>query len=530
MYQVYPRSYRDSNGDGVGDLDGLRRRLDHIAELGVDAIWLSPIFPSPMADFGYDVADFCDIDPVFGDMAAFDRLLEDVHAHGLRLLLDFVPNHTSDQHPWFIESRASRGNPKRDWYFWRDPAPGAGPPESRPPNNWTSDMGGSAWELDPDTGQYYLHAFLKEQPDLNWRNPEVRVAMLDVMRFWFERGVDGFRIDVLWHCIKADGLPDNPANPAYRPELGEKFMVLQHHSANQPEIHELAHAMRKLADHYGADGFGERLLVGEICLPLDDLVQYYGTPEAPGVHLPFNFQLLDLPWEADALRRCIAAYEAALPEAAWPNWVMGSHDAPRIAARLGEAQARVAAMLLLTLRGTPTLYQGDELGIGQVDIPPDRIRDPQDLRQPGLGLGRDRSRTPIPWSDEPFAGFGTVEPWLPLNADWRTRNMSAQGADPASMLSLYRRLIALRRSRPALHHGDIHLLEAAPDVVAYERREGDERLAIALNLSAEPRPLALPEGTATRLLLSTLPATATNRRVNGMLGPNEGQVIEITPP
>src|SRR5687768_7047018 len=408
VYQVYPRSFQDSDGDGIGDLAGIERRLDYIAALGVDAIWLSPIFPSPMADFGYDVADYCNVDPMFGTLEDFDRLLAAVHARGLKLLLDFVPNHSSDRHPWFVESRSCRDNPKRDWYIWRDAI--AGPDGERlPPNNWISDFGGSAWEWDEATGQFYLHAFLKEQPDLNWRNPEVRAAMLDVLRFWFERGVDGFRIDVLWHCFKAEGLPDNPVNPDYRPEMGEKLKVLQTHSTDQPEIHDLAADFRKLADDYG-----ERLLVGEIVLPLEQLMHYYGR-ERPGVHLPFNFQLVEAPWDAGLLKALIADYEAALHPGGWPNWVIASHDYPRIAAKLGEAQARVAAMLLLTLRGTPTLYQGDELGIGRVAIPPGKVRDPKELREPGIGLGRDPSRTPMAWDGSSNAGFSSAEPWLPLH-------------------------------------------------------------------------------------------------------------------
>lgn len=514
VYQIYPRSFQDSNGDGIGDIEGIRQRLDDVAGLGVDAIWLSPIFPSPMADFGYDVADYCGVEPMFGDLAGFDALLAEVHARGLRLLLDFVPNHSSTEHPWFLESRSSRDNPKRDWYIWRDPAAGG-----RPPNNWTSDMGGSSWEWDPATGQYYLHAFLKEQADLNWRNPDVRAAMSDVLRFWFDRGVDGFRIDVLWHCIKAEGLPDNPPNPDYTPDLGEKLKVLQLHSANQPEIHEIARSFRQLADDYG-----DRLLVGEIFLPLDQLMTYYGTGDAPGVHLPFNFQLMETPWNAAALAKVIGDYEAALPPAGWPNWVMGSHDAPRIAGRLGEAQARVAAMLLLTLRGTPTLYQGDELGIGKVDIPPDRIRDPQDLRQPGLGLGRDGARTPMPWDDGAHAGFSTVEPWLPLNRDWRTRNVAAQDGDPGSMLTLYRRLLALRRDHAALSIGDLTLLPSVEDVLQYERWEGNDRLMIALNLGHKLRGIILPEGlsVAEALLSTTAP-----RPFDGTLAPDEGLILRM---
>jgi alpha-glucosidase len=520
IYQIYPRSFQDSDGDGIGDLAGILRRLDHLAALGVDAIWLSPIFPSPMADFGYDVADYCDVDPMFGDLAAFDALLGEVHARSMKLMLDFVPNHTSDQHPWFIESRASRDSPKRDWYIWRDPVTDADGGR-RPPNNWTSDMGGSAWEFDPATGQYYLHAFLREQPDLNWRNPEVRAAMTDVLRFWFDRGVDGFRIDVLWHCIKAEGLPDNPANPDYRPELGEKFLVLQHNSANRPEIHEIAASFRAIADHYG-----DRLLVGEICLPVPVLMEYYGSADAPGVHLPFNFQLLDAPWNAAALARVITGYEAALPPGGWPNWVMGSHDAPRIAGRLGEEQARVAAMLLLTLRGTPTLYQGDELGIGKVTVPPGRVRDPQDLRQPGLGLGRDPSRTPMPWDASEHAGFSSTEPWLPLNPDWHTRNVVCQSEDPHSMLALYRRLLSLRRALPALSIGDCAAVSGENDVLQYERRHAGKRLLIALNLTAVPRRIALPDdGRVVQPLLSTIP----DRHYDGGLAAHEGLILLLEP-
>lgn len=508
IYQIYPRSFQDSDGDGIGDLEGIRRRLDHVQSLGVDAIWLSPIFPSPMVDFGYDISDYCGIEPMFGDLEQFDRLVAEVHDRGMRLLLDFVPNHSSDRHPWFIESRSSRENPKRDWYVWRDPAPDGGPP-----NNWTSDMGGSSWEFDPATGQYYLHAFLREQPDLNWRNPAVRAAMEGVLRFWLDRGVDGFRIDVLWHCIKHAELPDNPPNPDFSPELGEKFKVLQQHSANQPEVHEVAAAFRRLADDYG-----ERLLVGEICLPVPSLVEYYGTAEAPGVHLPFNFQLLDAPWDAEVLARIISEYEAALPDGGWPNWVIGSHDAPRIAGRLGEPQARVAAMLLLTLRGTPTLYQGDELGIGKVRIPPGRIRDTQDLRQPGLGLGRDGSRTPMPWDDSPHAGFSTVEPWLPLNADWHRRNVAHQAADPGSMLRLYRTLLALRRQYPALAIGRQKVLSGSGGVLIYERTEGGQRIVVALNLTCAPQAVALPHGT---VLLSTLP----HRTFDGELAADEGIIL-----
>jgi alpha-glucosidase len=526
IYQVYPRSFQDSDGDGVGDLKGIERRLDYLADLGIDAIWISPIYPSPMADFGYDVANYCDVDPRFGTMADFDSLVLAAHLRRLKVVLDFVPNHSSDRHPWFVESRASRSSPKRDWYIWRDPAPGGGPP-----NNWISDFGGSAWEWDEATGQYYLHAFLKEQPDLDWRNPAVAHAMYDVLRFWFARGVDGFRVDVLWHLIKAADFPDNPPNPAYSPALGmgEMYRVLQQHSTDQPEVHAIAGEMRRIADDYG-----ERVLIGEIYLPLERLIAYYGR-DTPGVHLPFNFQLIDAPWNARGLATMIAAYEAALPPGGWPNWVLGNHDRPRIAARLGEAQARVAAMLLLTLRGTPTVYYGDELGIGHVDIPAARVQDPRELREPGLGLGRDPVRTPMPWDASPNAGFTTGAPWLPLNADWRERNAEALAEDPASTLSLHRRLLALRRAHPALALGAITLLDAEGDVLAYERRSGggeeagtvgEERLLVALNLAAVPQAFSLPAWAhGARPLLSTLEGEHPAAGARLELRPNEGVIL-----
>ncbi|UVO51750.1 alpha-amylase family glycosyl hydrolase [Sphingomonas sp. SUN019] len=512
IYQVYPRSFQDSDSDGVGDLAGIEARLDHVVALGVDAIWLSPIFPSPMADFGYDVADYCSIDPLFGDLATFDRLLAAVHARGLKLLLDFVPNHSSDQHPWFVESRATRDSPKRDWYIWRDPKPDGGPP-----NNWISDFGGSAWEWDAATGQYYLHAFLKEQPDLNWRNPDLRAAMMNVLRFWFDRGVDGFRIDVLWHIVKAEGLPDNPVNPDWTPGRTERDRLIQLHSTDQEEAHAISADFRALADSYGAKTGQERVLIGEIFLPNDRHARWYGTPKRPQVHLPFNFQLVENCWDAGVLRRMIAKYEASLPEFGWPNWVIGSHDAPRIAARIGEAQARVAAMLLLTLRGTPTMYQGDEIGIGRVDIPPDRIRDPQHFRQPDLDIGRDRSRTPMPWDASANAGFSTGEPWLPLGDDWPTRNFAAQDADPCSILSLYRNLLALRRATPALAVGGFALVDAPDGVLAYQRVHEGEPLLILLNLTSNNVTVDW-RGTP---LLSTLDGDPEP----GMLYPNEGVIV-----
>lgn len=515
VYQVYPRSFQDSNGDGIGDLRGIATRLDYLAGLGIDAIWLSPVYPSPMADFGYDIANYCDIHPLFGTLDDFDTLIAAVHQRGLKLLMDFVPNHSSDQHPWFLESRSSRQSSKRDWYIWRDPGPDGGPP-----NNWTSDFGGSAWEYDPPSGQYYYHAFLKEQPDLNWRNPEVRAAMFDVMRFWLERGVDGFRIDVLWHIVKAPAFPDNPLNPDYHPSMGEKFKVLQRHSTDQPEAQEIIREMRTIADSY--DGGDERVLIGEIFLPLPRLMNYYGSERELGVHLPFNFQLIESDWNAGAIGQFIRAYETALPAHGWPNWVIGNHDSRRIAAKVGEAQARVAAMLLLTLRGTPTLYQGDEIGIGAVTIPSGQIKDPRELREPGLGLGRDPARTPMAWDASPNAGFSVAEPWLPLHAGWRARNVEAQHGDAGSMLHLYQRLLQLRRGHPALSVGECFNVQVAGDILSYRRHQGQEELLVMLNLSHTVQPLPLDIG-GFRPLLSTLAGALPNEVIQ--LRPDEGLLL-----
>ena len=520
IYQIYPRSFADSNGDGIGDLKGICERLDYLVWLGVHAIWISPIYPSPMADFGYDVADYCDVDSRFGVLADFDSLLAQAHARGLRILLDFVPNHTSDRHPWFVESRGSRDNPKRDWYIWHDPAPDGGPP-----NNWISDFGGTAWEWDKATGQYYYHAFLKEQADLNWRHPEVQAAMSDVMRFWFDRGVDGLRIDVLWHLVKAADFPDNPPNPAYRPAMGEMHRVLQLHSTDQPEVHAIAADMRAVADRYGASGRGERVLIGEIYLPVERLLHYYGR-ERPEVHLPLNFQLIDAPWQARSLATLIADYEAALPPGAWPNWVLGNHDRSRVAAKRGQAQARIAAMLLLTLRGTPTLYYGDELGLSDVAISPAEIQDPRELREPGLALGRDPVRTPMPWDGSRNAGFTTAKPWLPLNADWLIRNVAQMAQEPHSILALYRQLLAARRTYPALAIGEFALLDAAGDVLTYERRSGAERLIVALNLGEHSQRLELPDWASDwRVLLSTVADTAPAGHGAMLLRANEGLIL-----
>jgi alpha-glucosidase len=507
IYQVYPRSFQDSNGDGVGDLAGVKQRLDYLAWLGADALWLSPFYRSPMADFGYDVSDYCDVDPLFGTLADFDDLVREARARNLKIIVDFVPNHSSIEHPWFVESRSSRHSPKRDWYVWRDPAPGGGPP-----NNWISHFGGSAWQYDARTGQYYHHAYLAEQPDLNWQNPEVRAAMADAMRFWLKRGADGVRVDVMWHLAKDAQFRDNPPNLHWRPGQPEVERLLPLYSADQPEVHEIVRELRGVVDE-----FGERVLIGEIYLPLDRLVRYYGEGGG-GAHLPFNFQLIETPWRAEDIAHLIRRYEGCLPENAWPNWVIGNHDRPRIAARVGDDQARLAMMLLLTLRGTPTIYYGDEIGIGYVPIPAGKVQDPWERNEPGKGLGRDPVRTPMPWDGSEKGGFTTGEPWLPLPPDHARLSVEAQSADPRSMLALTRDLLRLRKSSAALRLGDVEVLPALEGVLAYARRAPGSRAVVALNMTGEAKRLTDLPFSKARMTLSTL---------GGIVG--EAETIHLRP-
>jgi alpha-glucosidase len=475
FYQVYPRSFQDSDGDGVGDLAGILGRLPYLRSLGIDAIWLSPIFASPMADFGYDISDYTCIDPLFGTMEDFDALISAAHDGGLKLILDLVPNHTSDCHPWFVESSSSRDAAKRDWYIWRDPGADGGPP-----NNWLSEFGGSGWEYHAATGQYYYHAFLAQQPDLNWRNPEVREAIYEVMRFWMRKGVDGFRVDVIWHLIKDTEFRDNPPNPHFHDGRAPHEKILTRYSTDQPEVHDVIAEMRRVVDEFGA-----RVLIGEVYLPLHRLVAYYGN-DLGGAHLPFNFALLSTLWSARSIEKIIADYEAALPAGAWPNWVLGNHDRPRIASRVGREQARVAAMLLLTLRGTPTLYYGDEIGMRQVTIAPDQVRDPFEKNVPGIGVGRDGCRTPMQWDATPYAGFSASASWLPLAGDFVHENVVNLEADTRSILNLYKALIRLRKQLPQLVSGDYLPIAADGDLLIYRRQLEGKAVVIALNLGAEP--------------------------------------------
>jgi alpha-glucosidase len=453
VYQIYPRSFRD-------DLNGIRNGLDHIASLGVDAIWLSPVFRSPMADFGYDVADYCDIDPQFGTLADMDALIAEAHERGIRVLLDWVPNHTSDQHPWFHDPA------KHDWYIWRDGTP------DRPPNNWQAAFtNGPAWTWDDEHQQWYLHLFLPQQPDLNWANPAVVAAMHDVLRFWLDRGVDGFRIDVVHGLGKDPALPDDP--PVDAP-----LADLPHASLNDHEsTHGILRDLRRLLDSYP----GDRVMVGEVyLLDTGKVARYYGA-RGDELHLAFNFPPLYTAWDAAKWRRQIERAAAAFdPIGAWPTWVLSNHDNPRHRTRYGgpsdDRRARAAAVLLLTLRGTPFLYAGEELGLEDAAIPPDRVVDPG---------GRDGCRAPIPWTpDGPAHGWATDQPWLPWPPEPEVRNVATEDADPGSILNLYRRLLAARRASPALREGSLTLLDGLPDgVLGYQRRSGSDHLIVFVNFT-----------------------------------------------
>jgi alpha-glucosidase len=521
IYQVYPRSFQDSNGDGIGDLKGIVQRLDYLRWLGITAIWLSPIYPSPMADFGYDISDYKGVHPLFGSMTDFDELVQQAHAREIKIILDLVPNHTSDQHPWFLASRSSKDNPKRNWYIWKDALD-----DGSRPNNWLSVFGGTAWEWDEATGQYYYHAFLKEQPDLNWRNPEVQEAMLDVMRFWLEKGVDGFRVDVMWHMIKDELLRNNPINPGYKHHMATYEQLLPVYSTDQPEVHLIVQKMRMLLDAYD-----ERMMIGEIYLPIHQLVTYYGVGKKEA-HLPFNFLLLSLPWDAQRIATAIDEYEGALPNDAWPNWVLGNHDQPRITSRVGLQQAKVAAMLLLTLRGTPTIYYGDEIGMQDVPIPFEEVQDPQGLNMPDKNLSRDPSRTPMQWDGSEGAGFTQAIPWLRLSPAYKRVNIEIQKDDPHSHLRLYRRMIQLRQRNPSLMWGDYKPVYADHQALAYIRQApGEKSFLIVLNLSHRPCYLTIQhQKIKGKVILATsLEAEGTAVTEKIQVGGDEGFIAEVDP-
>ena len=490
IYQIVVPSFLDTNGDGLGDLPGVLQRLEYLEWLGVETIWLSPIYPSPLADLGYDIADFTAIHPRFGTFNDFDLLLQECHRRGMKLLLDWVPNHTSTEHAWFQESISSRGNPKRDWYIWRDPRR-----DGSVPTNWVSMFGGGAWQWHEPTGQYYLHTFLDQQADLNWRNPEVWEAMFDTLRFWLDRGVDGFRIDAIDLLLKDDQFRDNPPNPDW--QEGEPYAnkLFTKYTRNQPGIHDLVAKMRKVADEYD----GDRMLCGELYVPVHELVEYYGKDQ-PELHMPLNLEIAWVDWSDDEMVRIIEEYYRDLPRGAWPTWTLSTHDNARLAARVHGEQTRVAAMLLLTLGGTPTHYYGEEIGMRGVPIPPEQAIDPQGRLS---GRNRDPERTPMQWNNETYAGFSTAEPWLPIGDDLSRVNVAAQMDDPRSLLSLYRRLIALRKEKRVLIEGGHQMIARKDPILAYRRTNTTESIVVVLNPTDDPHSFRHESLEATRILLSS---------------------------
>ncbi|MPZ88320.1 MAG: DUF3459 domain-containing protein [Nitriliruptorales bacterium] len=531
VYQIYPRSFADGDGDGIGDLAGLVRRLDYLRPpgepwpdtptLGVDAIWLTPFYPSPLADFGYDVADYTDVDPTFGTLEDFKALIEEAHRRSLRVIIDWVPSHTSTEHPWFREASSSRDNPKRDWYVWRD-----GKADGAPPNNWMSAFAkvGPAWTFHEPTRQWYLHSYRPEQADLNWENPEVERTMHDVLRFWLDLGVDGFRVDAIHRLGKDPALRDNPEIIVV-PTPGTAG---RRYDEDRPNVHGRVRAIRKVIDEYP-----DRMLVGETYVLDQRRLGAYLNP-GEGVHLAHNFVFVHQPWSAAAIRGVVDGFEALIAPGVWPAWFFSNHDHPRLATRYdeggqGAARARVAALLLLTLRGTPFLYQGEELGLPDTTVPPDAIVDVD---------GRDPARTPLPWeppsSVGPGAGFTTGNPWLPMTDQAETINVHSQASDPRSMLSLYRRLLRLRLTMPALRSGDYRSLDTGETVYTYLRATDDQRFLVALNFTSAPVQVdaaASVEGRSARLELSTDPDREAGAELHLSalaLGPDEGLLIRLS--
>jgi alpha-glucosidase len=499
IYQIYPRSFLDSDGDGVGDLPGIIARLDHVASLGVDAIWISPFFRSPMADFGYDIADYRDVDPLFGTLDDFDRLLAKAHALGLKVMIDQVPSHTSIEHPWFRESRESRDNPKADWYVWADPRE-----DGSPPNNWLSIFGGVAWKWEPRRRQYFLHNFLASQPDLNFHNPAVRAATLDNIAFWLDRGVDGLRLDAINFCFHDRQLRDNPPKPAqlrtgrgFSPDNPYAYQY-HHHNNTQPENLGFLEELRALLDRYP-----DVAALGEISSEdsLATMAEYVGERR---LHMGYSFELLTDDRSAGYIRGTVETLEARMPHG-WPCWAISNHDVQRAVTRWGGADpdpalAAQLVALVCSLRGSVCLYQGEELGLGEAELPYEALRDPYGISFWPNFKGRDGCRTPMPWDEGPRAGFSSGEPWLPIPAEHRARSVAVQERDPASPLNLTRRFLAWRRSHPALATGAIRFLEAAEPLLAFVRGEGEAAVLAVFNLSDASVAWPLPAGLAPRAL------------------------------
>lgn len=500
IYQIYPRSFMDSNDDGIGDIKGIISKLDYLNDgtensLGIDAIWISPIYKSPMKDFGYDISDYRSIDPSFGTMEDFKLLLEEAHKRNIKIIMDLVINHTSNRHPWFVESKKDKDNPKRDWYIWHE---GRG---NKKPNNWISlfEMK-SAWWLDNNTKEYYLGTFTKYQPEVNWRNPELKAAMYDMIRYWFDIGVDGFRIDVVNWFIKDDLYRNNPWKISFNPPDVQKHI----YDRNRPETHEICREIRKIADEYE-----DRLLVGEVYTNDTKLAVSYQGNGKDELHMTFNFNFLFCKWDAAEFYKRIKEYYSMLPEGAWPNFTLSNHDQPRHYYRYGEgkysdSRARVAAALIMTLRGTPFLYYGEEIGMTNGKLLKKDLQDPVGKRYWPFISGRDGERTPMQWNREENSGFTGGKPWLPVNSDYKDKNVELQYKDKDSLLSFYRSLIWFRKNSKALSIGDIEFVIDDPkDVLVYRRKYGNEQMLVILNFSSTNQNVIFEDEEEGRVLFGT---------------------------
>jgi len=517
FYHIYPLSFFDSNNDGKGDLRGIIQKLGYLQNLGVDAIWLSPVFRSPMAEFGYDVSDYYTIDPVFGNLDDFRELLHEAHARNIRVILDMVLNHTSSQHPWFVESKSSKENPKRNWYIWEPPKNG------RKPNNWKTAFGGSCWEFDANTGEYYLHSFLKDQPDLNWRNKELRIEMFGMLSFWLETGVDGFRFDVINFIVKDKKLRNNP------------FLFWQPFSRkirtrNQPKSYKIIRKLRELLNNYP-----ERMSVGEIyALPPGDpgLAASYLSEGNNSLHLTFDFSIFFVYWSARKYFKAIEKWQNSIPPEGWPTNVFSNHDLFRsfnrkFTGRNPDKKARLIALLLMTLRGTPFVYYGEEIGMKNARIPKHKIQDPLGKKFWPFFKGRDRARTPMQWNEKKSGGFSLVEPWLPLNDDFKEKNVENEMINQESLLNLYRNLIKLRKQYIALNAGDwIPDCPGKNGIISFYRKNGDEKLLIVLNFTSRSKTFNKALHQKDKIIFSTVYNTNASRFGDLIyLQPYEGIVL-----
>ena len=522
IYQIYPRSFKDTQGTGVGDLRGIIEKLDHLAgrpdSLGVTAIWISPIYVSPMADFGYDVADYCDVDPIFGNIQDIKDLLTEAHARQIKVLLDFVPNHSSDQHPWFAASKVDLVNEKRDWYIWRDAKA-----DGSPPNNWLSVFGGSAWELSEQTNQYYLHSFLAEQPDLNWENPEVREAMKSAMRFWLDLGVDGFRVDAVDWISKDPALRDDPIDTDAVDKIpGYDHKSLVHlYSRDGPRLFDRLKEMADVLNEYK-----DRYMITEAHPETDDKIdgylEYYKSVDFH-ISAPFNFESIDLLWDSTKFRNFVDTFQAAMEPGYTPIYTLGNHDESRVASRIGTSAARTAAMMLLTLPGIAFVYYGDELGMTDTPVTKKDLRDPFI----GRGSGRDPQRTPMQWDTSPNAGFTTGRPWLPIAPDYSMINVAVESQSDASYLNLYKRLIKYRSESSVLRYGSYKPMDLPRSVFGYSRKLDSDTLIVLLNFSDHPQPIIVKDTIGTVQLSTNLDRVETAFDGRVTLAANEGLVIEV---